>query len=123
MSMIDGDMLIMAIEKWQTTLMPGWSSANDTDTVIYNTLEEMIGLVESQPPADQWIPCSERLPNNYNDCLVTVKPSFGCVEYVMIANFDPLESEEWHYEDHDGGYHRIGNVTAWMPLPEPYRGE
>lgn len=62
--MIDEKKLIMAIANWQNTLMPGWSSANDTDTVIYNTLEEMIGLIKSQPPADQWIPTAERLPNN-----------------------------------------------------------
>ena len=49
--MIDEKKLIMAIANWQQTLKPGWSPANDTDTVIYNTLEEVAGLIESQPTA------------------------------------------------------------------------
>ena len=49
--MIDEKKLIMAIANWQQTLKPGWSPANDTDTVIYNTLEEVVGLIESQPTA------------------------------------------------------------------------
>lgn len=81
--------------------------------------DEILDIIESQPPADQWIPCSERLPNNYDTCLITT----GCCgEFVMMAYFDPLESEEWHYNDDDGWTHRMGNVTAWMPLPEPYKG-
>lgn len=47
--MIDEKKLIMAIANWQMTLKPGWSSANDTDTVTYNTLEEVVGLIEDQP--------------------------------------------------------------------------
>ena len=49
--MIDEKKLIMDIANWQQTLKPGWSPANDTDTVIYNTLEEVAGLIESQPTA------------------------------------------------------------------------
>ena len=47
--MIDENKLIIAIANWQMTLNPGWSSANDTDTVTYNTLEEVVGLIDDQP--------------------------------------------------------------------------
>ena len=33
--------------------------------------------------------------------------------------------EEWWVDAEDGEHYSInatGNVTAWMPLPEPYRG-
>ena len=51
MRLIRDDELIMAIANWQQTLKPSWSPVNDTDTVIYNTLEEVAGLIESQPTA------------------------------------------------------------------------
>ena len=52
MRLIRDDELIMAIANWQQTLKPGWSPVNDTDTVIYNTLEEVAGLIETQPTAN-----------------------------------------------------------------------
>lgn len=51
MRLIRDDELIMAIANWQQTLKPGWSPVNDTDTVLYNTLEEVAELIESQPTA------------------------------------------------------------------------
>ena len=113
--MIDEKKLIMAIANWQMTLMPGWSSANDTDTVIHNTLEEVIGLIESQPPADQWIPCSERPPEE--PCIYTVE---DCSPYTVNKHGEPqrrtiiLKPFTWE------PYHR---VIAWKPINiEPYKG-
>ena len=115
--MIDEKKLIMAIANWQQTLKPGWSSANDTDTVICNTLEEVVGLIESQPPADvpdtnvgEWIPCSERLPEKAGNYIVTSK---GCtwVAYWFYHTWWGIEKRC-----------RWTDVEAWMPLPEPYKG-
>ena len=78
-----------------------------------------------------WIPCSERLPEKgeYGKVLVTYIPSGGTLWTTVIIA---------HYSDLMGiakpSFH-IGNVgkndfiniteqvTAWMPLPEPYREE
>ena len=62
-------------------------------------------------PFPKWIPISERLPDRKSFALVT---DFG-------------EVEEAYY-DSDGHWwqvwgDRLKNVTAWMPLPEPYREE
>ena len=59
----------------------------------------------------RWIPVSERLPERKSFDLVT---DFG-------------EVEEAYY-DSDGNWwqvwgDKLKNVTAWMPLPEPYREE
>lgn len=105
--------LIMAIANWQNTLMPGWSSANDTDTVIYNTLEEVVGLIESQPPADQWIPCSERLPKFLQPCFITVQ--YGG----LVTTFRAVYWES-HWSTENENFH-LENVIAWMPA-EPYKG-
>lgn len=52
-------------------------------------------------PEPQWIPCSERLPKPFEYCLWTTTD--GRVVY--------------HHCDG-----MFSNYTAWMPLPEPWRG-
>ena len=65
--------------------------------------------------AQQWIPCSERLPEKFGDYLVSVKRhGWNCEEHIEndIAFWDDLE-----------GFHKAEEVLAWMPLPEPYKEE
>lgn len=75
---------------------------------ILDSLEEFIN---SQPPADQWIPCSERLPEERQKVLVTLETFTG----VRFVRMDWIKDGNWWLWNSD-------NVTAWMPLPEPYKG-
>lgn len=59
-------------------------------------------IQDSLPSAQQWIPVTERLPKPYEHCLWTTKDG-----RVIYHHCDGLFS----------------NYTAWMPLPEPYKGE
>ena len=72
---------------------------------VFHTLEEL-------PSAPQWIPCSERLPEIEHDYLVTILNSF-----VTIASFQKLEG--WSVWDDEA---QAWDITAWRPLPEPYKG-
>lgn len=65
------------------------------------------------PPAQHWIPCSERLPKKSGDYLVTVAHHSGEL-WVEVDQFDNKNGSWWHYMD---------DVTAWMPRPKPYKGE
>lgn len=59
----------------------------------------------------RWIPCSERLPEEYGEYLVTKRTiGWNCEEY---------DSNDIAYFDSDG-FHKADKVTAWMPLPEPW---
>ena len=58
------------------------------------------------PSAQQWIPCSERLPDQNGKYLVV-----GRQKAINILKFD------------GGGWYGKWGVVAWMPLPEPYREE
>ena len=56
--------------------------------------------------AQQWIPCSERLPDQNGKYLVV-----GRQKAINILKFD------------GGRWYGKWGVVAWMPLPEPYEGE
>ena len=65
------------------------------------------------PSARQWIPCSEMLPMDKGVYLVT--DDSGRVAWV---------EKSWFMWCDDGSpFWEYANVTAWMPLPEPYKGE
>ena len=60
-----------------------------------------------------WIPCSERLPEEFGEYLVTKKAiGWNCEEY---------NSNDIAYFDNEG-FHKADKVLAWMPLPKPYGG-
>ena len=68
---------------------------------------------------DGWIPCSERLPVYYDWHYVTVKPFYeGKKNYVAMERFDSRKGE---WSSHERAYK--DKVIAWMPLPEPFKGE
>lgn len=88
--------------------------------------DAMKGLAESRlkdiPSADQWIPCSERLPEEPGTYIVTEKEfSVGDRDhegrYEIIV--EPVEFRG------DGEWARANffEVIAYMPLPEPYKEE
>lgn len=59
-----------------------------------------------------WIPVSERLPESRVYVLVTYEYQYGLIDHGI----------SW-YEDKRKEWMSTREVTAWMPLPEPYREE
>ena len=94
----------------------------DEDDVIhileqYTDTEHMQGWVRSLPsaqPEQQWIPCSERLPEKDQICIVTDDTQRCAYEY-GLHNETYDEVNGWTYLGH--------KIIAWMPLPESYKGE
>ena len=80
----------------------------------YNGERERIirGALEALPsaqPEQRWIPCSERLPEANG-------------RYLVWMSFAPPE-RGIAVAEYCGGYWSIKTlISAWMPLPEPYRG-
>lgn len=92
-----------------------WTSMKPHEIVsatIEAYLDHAIKIIKSQPPADQWIPCSERLPQDEQDVIGTTDE--GIVEKVWFNK----HSKTWY----GSPFTRRKTVTAWMPLPEPYKG-
>ena len=74
------------------------------------------GKAEAQ---QRWIPCSERLPEENGQYLITVK-------YVHVDGYDDIYAEHGEWTDGKwdmfcfGHCGKVENIIAWMPLPEPY---
>lgn len=70
----------------------------------------------------EWIPVTDILPEDKTLCLVTRKP----VECNMIKG-EQVELDYWRVDERGrGGWLKFNSeweVTAWMPIPDPYEGK
>ena len=93
----------------------------------------MLKDLPSAQPEQRWIPCSERLPEEDTEVLISYryKEGEGDTDHVNIditsygtTCFGGREIhtlKEWRQPfDY---FHANYEVIAWMPLPEPYKGE
>lgn len=74
----------------------------------------------------RWIPVSERLPEEYNTVLITVKSRDSKKEpwiyFTDVATYHGCNGIDWEtFNDWDEGQEYY--ITAWMPLPKPWEGE
>ncbi|MBR3580751.1 MAG: DUF551 domain-containing protein [Lachnospiraceae bacterium] len=89
-----------------------------TDEQHYEAKQMAIKAIEQT----RWIPCSERLPEEDGQYLITVK-------YVHVDGYDDIYAEhgEWGDGNWDmfcfGHCGQVETILAWMPLPEPYTAE
>lgn len=68
-------------------------------------------FIERLPSAQQWIPCSERLPDKTGRYLVC-KSDWGSFEVDVDA-----------YSEEGKSWFTSRGVRAWMPLPDPWKGD
>ena len=72
--------------------------------------DDILEMIENQPTIEQklqWIPCSERLPDND--------------ESVLISNSHGVTKAWWNGRFWTSiAVKKYKTVTAWMPLPKPY---
>ena len=90
-----------------------------------NDIEAFEKIIEAIPSADrpqEWIPCEERMPM-YNVDVLVYRPTMG--QKIIVDTYcgfygeDIDDLDEW-YEG--WGISREHAVTAWMPLPKPWKG-
>ena len=93
--------------------------------------ESLIKGLPSVQPEQRWIPCSERLPEEYGEYQITWTTSaskkrfIGDSEFEVTSEWDAEHYKfkgEWLLDEHIKNYPDV-KVIAWMPLPEPYEGE
>ena len=116
--MIDENKLIADMEK--LPFIHGKHDKKNANPHFINGAESMYAiiteLVDNQPKIGEWIPCSERLPEDGVNVLVTIDDG----RYLSLYTFY-VKSGEW--VAFDGLAVDDAEITAWQPLPEPWEGE
>ncbi len=82
--------------------------------------EWLTELAEKRKAEPQWIPCSDRLPEEDKEVLLSVDCEGS--PYIGIGSYWGDGYWMSSFDDPKRAYH-THTVIAWMPLPEPYKGE
>lgn len=79
--------------------------------------------VEKIPLSDRWIPCNERLPEDYTDVLVWFE-YYRYGDYNRLYQMHGIGTYSKKYDswmiNHETGWRKL-RVFAWMPLPAAYQ--
>lgn len=102
-------------------------------------VNDFVEIVDRQPKVDEWIPCSERLPEELTPVNVTWVNRNPAIYYENIKDIPFTATavycnEKWFWwssicEDILAEYGRNDaemvdeevEILAWQPLPEPYK--
>lgn len=99
------------------------------DTRMLYEIQDILESLPSAEPEMKWIPVTEALPDEEKEVLVSVHfdgykdkyTNYPPSDYVEIASYiDGVWSSI--YDDFKV-MRRHHHIVAWMPTPEPYRGD
>lgn len=109
--MIDEKKLIEDILQHENVL----ASANHVYKSGYRDRQvEIIDIINRQPKVGEWIPVSEKLPEESGTYIVNAIEN--CIVHVTFAKW-MKRMKKWNLT----GSRSYWKVTAWQPLPESYK--
>lgn len=84
-----------------------------TRALMYDRQQYEKGYADAKAE-QRWIPVSERLPEKNGVYIVSYEDAVTWLEWF---------NGKWFFYPSNPAREETGTITAWMPLPEPYRGE
>ena len=122
------------------TILKSWGGFTEYPQALYIAIEMAIEALKDRPQGD-WIPCSERLPSEFeavNVTWVNHNPPMYYQYTKEVPNVDTAVNYKgvWYWWDsticdvlaeygEECGAEPIDKdieVLAWQPLPKPYKG-
>lgn len=87
----------------------------------YKIIEEEVDATDMEPK-QRWIPVTERLPKTNEKVLVYVFDPDFCGPYIEFGHWLNWLKRWGEFDDEVGDFGDY-TIIAWMPLPEPPKGE
>lgn len=92
-----------------------YKSDNNCEVVLNKELQDRVKALPSVTPTQKWIPCSDRLPEEKVEVLVTT-------EWGSITIAERYSANDYFINDGAANANE-DEITAWMPLPKTYEEE
>lgn len=121
MRLIDADALVSALNNGRLKEQTGRAVPFNAGVAFALTMVEYAPTIDAVP---RWIPCEERLPEDYGLYIATMNDgsvqecSYVPTDYgdVLLNGWSTCEASGFKVLNET-------DVLAWMPPPEPYEGE
>lgn len=97
-----------------------WHNApNQSEYITDMLIDGGVTFAKDTNVPGKWISVKDRLPEGFTSCIVYRKGIYGG-HFSMLRYSQELG---WHFYDSEWGDVTVDDVTHWMPLPEPPKGE
>ena len=106
MRLIDADALVEKLKKLYTMAFA------ESDSAYHSAYRSLAKIVEDAPTVGEWVPCSERVPDEAKVVLACNKNGIMMVGHIFVCHNGECQA----YTNDD----EMDWVIAWMPLPEPF---
>lgn len=105
---------IKGLPHWIMDANGEFQSVNPS-TVSMLDPDDAVAALENLPPEEMWASCSDRLPEEKDEYLVTYHPCwYDQVEPSLVVGLDSFRGKTaWARK-------KFQRVVAWMKKPEPY---
>lgn len=107
-----------AIERYISNAEYERTHGNLQGCLDFKQLAEWLKELKQLSEQIRWIPVSERPPKENKTVIASTK--YGVYPE---AKYTKEYGWEWAYEAGADYWRELKDVTAWMPLPEPYKAE
>ena len=101
-----------------------WGMSKEEQKYYSEALDMAISALENK---GEWIPVSERLPEEREWYLAVFKEKDTDFQLIpRVADYIGHGENKWRWIDEEGivqEYFDLLECVAWMPLPEPYKAE